>query len=595
MIARQKQSRTIGLALAAAFVAIAIASFFWPNVIADRLRPTSGLQPDTSIDAAVSVVRALALPFLLIGAEILVVNVAAKQNRMVPWSIAIAAALAYLSVQWLFWDWTVDDAAITFAYSENLVRGAGLVLHAGQAHEEGYSSTLWMLILACASWLGFRIDLAAKVLGVVLGALCVLTTMYVCTILENKSHSRMPLLLAAVVCVGAPFIIWSGSGLEHPLQALLFVVIVALPLFNIPLIWPTALCLGALTLLRPETPLVVVAVVATYVIDQASAGRRALIRLWPMIAAPIFVGAALLIFRLYYFGVPYPNPYYAKASTATFVSVFNIFGGSWGYVIDWLSSSGAFLLVPLILLGAPWRPGTTVRLAIGLILAQLLFVLYARGDWMAEFRFLSPILPLVSIVVVAALVNLYDQFSRFHLNFVTGIIIVFLGIGTIAGLHSFRAQPTTPTSTVTAIGEVFVRLAHRLGIEHPILAHHDAGGTSWGANIDVIDLGGLGDRAIARHMNDAAFIRHYLFVERRPTFIFGSARTFAAGYTHLDRMPELAEQYVPLRFPGLPYMKSDLCYIRRDVVREARGVSLDKINGDLVAVVVDSEIAQSVE
>src|SRR6185312_738566 len=111
---------------------------------------------------------------------------------------------------------------------------------------------------------------------------------------------------------------------------------------------------------------------------------------------------------------------------------------------------------------------------------------------------------------------------------------------------------------------------------------------SWGANIDLIDLGGLGDRTIAQHMHDAEFMRHYLFVERRPTFIFSSASTFVAGYTQFYRMPEFSAQYVQLKFPDLPFMKADLCYVRRDLVHGALGISIVEKDRQMVAVIVRS-------
>lgn len=586
MTTEQRLSHLASAAIAVALLASGVVAAFRPSVLAAHFRPPGVVQPDVVLGAAVTVVQALALPFLLIGiVGLMTLYVTERRRQLLQWLVAGAATLAYISMQWAFSNWTVDDAAITFAYSENLVRGYGLVLHQGRPPEEAYSSTLWMLILALARWAGFQIDVAAKILGVALGAAAVFVTMRLCTKLQDKPN-YVSLMAAAVVCLGAPFVIWTCSGLEHALQALLFVIIAALPMFSRRTEWPTAACLGALVLVRPETPLIVAATVGVYAFDRFSAGRSALVRLWPLVAVPLVVGAALLTFRLSYFGDPLPNPYYAKATTATFLRVFNIVGGGWGYVIDWLSSSGVYLIVPIVLLGFPRNASLTVRLACALIAAQLVFVLYAGGDWMGEFRFIAPILPLLAAVLAAALDELGARFPRHEFQLVTVVVLVFLSVGTASSLQTFRAAPTTPTSIVTAIGKQFVELAKRLGVEHPTLAHHDAGGTSWAADIDIIDLGGLGDRAIAKHMHDAAFMRHYLLVERRPTFVFGAATLFAAGFTQFYKMPEFKEQYVPLKFPGLPYMNADLCYIRRDVVHEAPGISLVKENGRTVAVVV---------
>jgi hypothetical protein len=580
------------IALAVAFLALAMVAGGFPEEIAARFRPLADVPPDVSFKAATAVVRALSLPFALIGAVgFLSTFCSDRQRQLWPWSVAVATALAYISLQSVLWDWTIDDAAITFAYSENLVRGHGLVLHQGLPPEEAYSSTLWMLMLALARWVGFPIDGAAKVLGAAFATAATLIAMRMSTKILRDSSDAVLLLVCAIVVLGAPFVVWSSSGLEHGLQALLFVTIATLPMFAKNAIWSTALCLCALVLLRPESPLIVVATLGVYALDRFPSGLRATLRLWPLLILPIMASLSLLMFRLHYFGALFPNPYYAKAQTANFFRVINFVGGGWGYVFDWLSSSRTFLLVPVLLLGVPWRSELSVRLACALVLAQLVFVLYAGGDWMMEFRFIAPILPLLAVAVAAALDFLSTRFAARHITYVTAVIAVVLAFGTIAELRTSRATPTTPTAVVAAIGDEFVKLARRLNIEHPTLADHDAGGTSWAANIDVVDLGGLGDRAIAQHMSDPDFMRHYIFVERRPTFIFGSATHFAAGSSGFSRMTEFAEQYVPVTFLDLPYMKADLCHIRRDLVHEAPGISLVKIDGRVTAVIVADDKA----
>jgi hypothetical protein len=495
--------------------------------------------------------------------------------------------LAYLALQTIFWNWTVDDAAITYAYSENLVRGHGLVLHPNQPPQEGYSTTLWMLILAAARLIGLPIDIAGKVLGIVAGAAAIVISVRACEDLYGKRR-KLPIVICAIVAVGAPFVVWTGSGLEHALQSLLFVSVAAMPLLSTHPIWPMALCLGALILLRPEAPLIAAAVIFVLACQRRT-WPRTMVELWPLVAVPGLIALALFGFRLWYFGDLLPNPYYAKASEATFLRVFNLVGGAWDYVRQWMAASGAYMLVPLLLLGLSVRVRIIVQLAAAITAAQLVFVLYAGGDWMGCFRFIAPVLPLLAILLAEALRNLESSFSRTQLDAAVVVIAVFLGIAAILQLHQFRAGPTTPASVVADIGREFVKLAALLGIEHPTLAHHDAGGTSWAAGIDVIDLGGLGNRAIAKHMRDNKFMRQYLFVERRPTFIFGSASTFAAGLSGFASAPEFSEQYVPVSFPNRSFMKADLSHIRRDVVRGIKGISLVEEQGRLVRVVVNDE------
>ena len=72
-------------------------------------------------------------------------------------------ALIVGAVRW--WPRTVDDAFITFRYSENLVDGSGPVFNPGE-RVEGYSSPSWMLLMAGAIGLGADPAPVAKFYGV---------------------------------------------------------------------------------------------------------------------------------------------------------------------------------------------------------------------------------------------------------------------------------------------------------------------------------------------------------------------------------------------------------------------------------------------
>jgi hypothetical protein len=497
-------------------------------------------------------------------------------------AIGLLTVAGYVSLTTCLSDWMVDDAAITFAYSKNLAAGHGLVISAGHAPEEGYSNTSWMLILAACRVLGADIAVTAKRACVAFGALAVGLSLFTCYHLLGRRVRFGMLALGTSICLGAPFIIWSCSGLEHSLQAAMLALIVAAPLLPRPGHQRafTATALSILVLTRPEAP-IMVALVGVVLIGRDPSpswarARAALQENWPVLAAPIATWVALMAFRLAYFHDPLSNPYYAKASDASWVRVLNFVGGGWSYLGGWLAESRAWLVVPVLVLMAPLRRAAlSLQLAIAICLGQMLFVLFVGGDWMGCYRFVSPALPALAVVVVGSLAEAGKRWSR--LSSTIGLVVLtwFMGIGTVTQLSLFRSHPTTPTSVVSQIARTFLDLGHRLGIERPTLAHHDAGGTTYEVGIDLVDLGGLGDRAVAKHMADREFIRKYLFVDRRPTFIFGSSHVFAAGATQFYRMPEF-DAYVRLRFPKRPYMQADLCHVRRDAIHAIPGVRLVK-------------------
>ena len=316
----------------------------------------------------------------------------------------VVVVITYLSLATPLHDWMIDDAGITFAYSDNLAEGHGLVLQPGNEPEEAYSNTLWMLLLAGAGAVGISIPLAAKVLCTIIGVGVVVLVVGLARFAFGKNESFEGYLMVGAFALGAPFIIWSVSGLEHALQAFLFVLIVTgVAAFDAHR-WITTACLSALVLMRPETPLICAGVAVAYLIHERGRGIKGLILyLWPIAAFPFAVFVSLIVFRLQYFGDPLPNPYYAKASEASFLALLNVFGGGWDYTLSWLTATGAVLAVP-VLAAAAWRKVPFyILVCIGLLGAQLGFVIFAGGDWMMTWRFMSPVVPLLAVLVAYAL------------------------------------------------------------------------------------------------------------------------------------------------------------------------------------------------
>ena len=73
----------------------------------------------------------------------------------------------------IYWQWTEDDAFISFRYSQNLARGEGLVFNPGE-RIEGYSNLAWVLLGAAASRAGRDLEHEAKVVGLAAGIVALL-------------------------------------------------------------------------------------------------------------------------------------------------------------------------------------------------------------------------------------------------------------------------------------------------------------------------------------------------------------------------------------------------------------------------------------
>jgi hypothetical protein len=277
----------------------------------------------------------------------------------------------------------------------------------------------------------------------------------------------------------------------------------------------------------------------------------------------------LLLFRLAYFHDVLPNTFYAKAGHTNPLRLLNPLSGGWLYVAAGVAGAGwTIMLLPTALLvarRAAWSP--IVPAALMVIGSQLFFVVSVGGDWMGEFRFLSVIVPPACLLIGLALAQLpalaVESVSRRALVTVSVVAAVAVVVMQVPRTIRFAAQPTTSLAAVGRVGQYFADLAQRSGVANPTLAHHDAGGTTFLAQLHVIDLGGLCDRTIARHAREPERIRQYLFHERRPMFIY-SGPAFAQKLK-LEAMPELHVDYVPLPPPPSPELDGYLRYVRRDI------------------------------
>ncbi len=484
--------------------------------------------------------------------------------------LGLLAILGYLAFIQQLSNWWIDDSGVTFAYSRSLAEGFGVTFQPGQMPTEGYSSTLWMLILALIGWVGIDIPLAAKYVGISFGVMTLIAAMRLVWI-ETRSPTALALTAAGVGTT--PFLVWSASGQEHALQAFLLVLIplsIATSLNWRP--WVTLL-LTLFVLVRPEAPIIVIAVFGVLVVTSwRKDGVGGIWKNLPLALFPFLAFCALLLWRLKYFGDPMPNPYYAKTTDSSFLGLLNPFGGGWQYLIVGLKESALIALVSLIFFYRRSRFDNTIfYVIISIISAHLLFVIWAKGDWMGQYRFLMPVSAFIVIASVKSLSSFRIPAVRLALS---SALSIFLFANTAVQLDSFAANPTTPLSVVSRIGEVFSVLGDRLGIQDPLLAHHDAGGISYDRSVDLLDLGGLVDRYVAKNLSNRRVLEQYIFDQRKPDFIFG-AINFAARSGFTDA-PEFSRDYIPLVFEDMPIMNAELSSIRREHAHNASGIRIDR-------------------
>ena len=486
--------------------------------------------------------------------------------------------------------WIEDDAGITFAYARSLATGAGPVLQPGADPVEGFSNPLWLAILVLGrvvglfdhgTWFGVP-DL---VLFPKLVALACATAMFGVIFGLARMVTRRP--VAVTVAAGTitalvpSFVIWTTSGLENSLYALLVVALGATlaraaiegRLLDTRVAVAAGVLAGLAALTRPDGLIYVATHPLVVCLVRAGALQRA------VRAAGCSVGAALvplgvyLACRLAFFGDWLPNT--ARAKRQGLPSATDLLRP--GALVTYAGWLGVLLAVGAIVLVLGHRSRT--RTAIGVLLVPLVLALAAFSalppDWMAQYRFATPVWPLGAIVVVLAVVDVGRRLGR-RARVLTGVAgaLAVLVTATIwvDAAGTFRRDPTAPLCFVaTSVGQRVNTYADILRVRDGTLLAVDGGGTALTSRLRFVDLSGLTDAPIADlwQRGDARALRDHAFDVVRPTFFKIDSGWAEAEWTGLLADPRLSRDYLVVAAPG----PGTGTFVRRDAVPDAASLA----------------------
>lgn len=472
--------------------------------------------------------------------------------------------------------WVVDDAAIAWAFARNWANGLGLVPFAGGERVEGYSDFLWVLLLAAGELVGVDSWVTSKVLG---GAMVVATVPLVYD-LAARALPRNPTVAgfcaAALFAADTQVAIFGASGLENAL----FCLLLALGLWlaeaegrtgGTP--WSALPFLG-LAVTRPEG-----------IAYAAVAGFAALVRTERSAAGLRRIGVWLALFwlpfaayhgvRWWYFGWPYPMTYYAKVRSSP-TKMLDATSEGWGYVMGYLHELGRVWFLGLLPVGrltlGRFRPLLGVVLVAGLVLGfvpglppqvfaigwlavgfvlgapafhergphgltallwamglvSTTFALYAQGDWMGSFRWLSFATVPLAVLLGAGLAEVAAvAWSRARPAAVAAVGVA-LGAWVAQNLshtRTFAANPDiNPYSVRERVAEALVMFRRFHVDERPRIMTIDMGGFLWWSDMELMDFVGLIDvtyaRQSARYRRELA--EDWLAVRHTPHLVFVS-------------------------------------------------------------------------
>jgi hypothetical protein len=482
----------------------------------------------------------------------------------------IPAAIFLVHAAYL-WGYTTDDAGISFTYARNLAQGHGLVLNPGEAPVEAYSNPLWTFLLAAAVAVGIGPIGASKTMGILLSLATVLVLPKVSRDLFGDRPSLLWLLAPTALAASTPFVLWTVAGLENSLTGFLLLTALWRNHVEIKTGGPalSGFIFFLLAITRPEG--------ALYFVVPASVRLLLALRTGAWWEFIVWAGTFALPMALYhlwhylYFGEVVPNTYYAKSRNIGLDQIVTWGSQGWDYLRSWVQDYRAWPLALAIVILLNGRTAVAGALLLGSVVVGLLGVIYVGGDWMQEYRFISPLLPVAYLLVQEALLQSFDWLSRvipMRIAKGTGIaagllLLLVWAEPALTRSPNALAHPLVPLAKVRERALYFRGIAEEVGVfPDATYADVDLGATSYFSGLRMVDLGGLADPVIAKARFDRRVIRQYVLEMRRPTFIH--IHGVWLGRLGLVDGPEIERDYLLLDY----YVDSEgrnYNFVRRDV------------------------------
>jgi arabinofuranosyltransferase len=454
----------------------------------------------------------------------------------------VLAATAVLFPHALLFDFVNDDAYISFRYARNLAEHGELTFNLGE-RVEGFTNFLWTVLLAAGIKLGVSPVISSRFLGVAfaVGVLAVSVRLSLRLDRERPSawHALAPLGLASL---GA-FACWSTGGLET--QLFTFLTLLGFERFLHELArgkgYGSAAYFALAGMTRPEG-ILLFGLAGLYRLLRNALRERRLRPRWNELGwVGLFLGLFVpyYLWRLHYYGWPFPNTFYVKSSGGPGTWLLGIY-----YLRRFAEDYGAFFFIPLTILGWPARADgrrqDLFALSALVIGAFALYVVQVGGDFMGLYRFILPIIPLGILCVQEALRTLSGRLSPYVPRPALALAALTIAIAFIAGSWrvSTRAAAGDPPSDngIDSPGYLKRYVDERVPIALWLGQHArsddlasvgGAGVIPYYSGLRSFDCFGLVDQTIAHDKGMTVsnrpghqkWIAHWYLFQRRPTLI----------------------------------------------------------------------------
>jgi len=428
----------------------------------------------------------------------------------------------------------IDDANIYMIYMRNLAEGHGFVYNIGGEHVEGFTSLLWtvfgsLLFLIFSApeiaLLGFSFLIVATIVlqllnfiniytrhkGLVspyalltLGLLAVIPGYFDWTLFTLMETGWWSLLLIALVFnIGLFFFDQTKKALQAKNKNFLFLLVLLLLTRPESLLWGLVF-IGSRSLL--------------FLLSSKSI-KSATLDILKMVATYALTVSALTIWRIYYFGYPLPNTYYAKVSADIYTNIKD--GGVYLFKFLLKGNPAVFIIIAIFIFwlvhfirrGGYHSSRKLVLIWLGIVMMiNLVLPLYTGGDHFVLFRFYQPLIPVIYVLFSLILFETFKETAPSSVFPILGVIILTASLlptnrlyGYIPKLFIFHNHQTSGSSLYNEYhlansGRIFgARLSHFFSESnhYPRYGLFAAGGMAYNYKGIAIDLLGLNNVIMA--------------------------------------------------------------------------------------------------
>jgi len=384
-----------------------------------------------------------------------------------------------------------DDAYISYRYLDNWLAGHGLVFNSGE-RVEGYTNLLWIILIAPWRAVGLSPEIVSLALSLLAaGALFVGIYVLAARLARHAGAGIAAVVLAASFPSLAHYV---SAGLETILfTALITLAFARISVTEKPDLWVAAL-LGAAVMTRPEGMMVGVIVYGIYCLLRSSAFSDR--QVWGSASLFLMFPIALTCWRLWYYGDPLPNTFYAKATG----SGLELLGNGLAYLSRFVVGQYGWLLLVfamLVFLPPALRKlhNKTLACTLGLVLlAHFLYVIKVGGDYLPMARFILHVFPLLVALSVLGL--------WFVCRARAGVVLALaFSIAIAQNVAFYQSSDYRVVEEIRFLNAEWKSLANWLKSNYPantVIAINAAGAVPYLTGFKAIDMLGLNDKHIAR-------------------------------------------------------------------------------------------------